>query len=128
MGHAFLVGIGGFFGAMVRHLVGTVFARVSLAHGFPYATLVVNILGCFFIGVLGGIFSLKAPGQGYEPMRLFVMVGVLGGFTTFSSFGYETFGLVRDVQFKLAFMNAFLQFSCGLGAVWLGCWVSSISK
>jgi CrcB protein len=90
--------------------------------GFPYGTLTVNVIGCFVIGFLAqlaesrGVFTSEA--------RLFVFVGILGGFTTFSSFGNETLNLARDSQMMIALANIGMNVVIGLVAVWLGRTVS----
>ena len=112
-----LVGTGGFLGSIGRYLVGGWTHRL-LGSGFPYGTLAVNILGCALIGLLGGLAESR---QLFTPeARLFLFLGVLGGFTTFSSFGYETLAFARDGEFLIAGLNVFLQVVLGLTAVWLG--------
>jgi len=84
-----LVGLGGAAGSMSRYAVSLAFAGST----FPYATLVVNVIGCFGIGL--ALPSLdRAPLLSPE-MRLLVVIGFLGGFTTFSAFGYESAALAR---------------------------------
>jgi CrcB protein len=85
---------------------------------FPYGTLVVNVLGCLVIGFLAGLAETRAA---FTPeTRLFLFVGVLGGFTTFSSFALETLSLARDTQQVAALINIGLQLTLGLLAVWIG--------
>ena len=85
---------------------------------FPYGTLTVNVLGCLIIGFLAGIAETRAA---FTPeVRLFIFVGILGGFTTFSSFALETFLLARDTQNIAALINIGLQLILGLLAVWIG--------
>ncbi|MDO8447134.1 MAG: fluoride efflux transporter CrcB [Deltaproteobacteria bacterium] len=114
-----LVGAGGFIGSVFRYICGkTVHALLQQYPWFPYGTLAVNIIGCLLIGFLAGLSESRHL---FSPeARLFVFVGVLGGFTTFSSFGYETFILARDIQLSAALLNVALQLIIGLGAVWLG--------
>lgn len=112
-----LVALGGGLGAALRYwLQGLVHARTGA--GFPYGTLAVNVFGCLVIGVLMVSFEerfLATPG-----LRLFLTVGILGGFTTFSSFSYETLALSRDGDFLLALANVgFSVVSCLL-ATWAG--------
>ena len=115
------VGAGGFLGAIVRYLVIRGVEQLPLATaGFPYGTLAVNVAGCLVIGLLGGLASshgLFAAGSG---ARVFLFIGILGGFTTFSAFGYDTLMLAREGSFLLALGNVGLQVALGLGAVWLG--------
>ncbi len=114
-----LVGAGGFIGSVFRYICGkTVHTLLQQYPWFPFGTLTVNVTGCLLIGFLAGLSETRHL---FSPeARLFVFVGVLGGFTTFSSFGYETFILARDVQFSAALANVGLQLVIGIGAVWLG--------
>lgn len=121
MNNVLLVGIGGFIGSAVRYLLGG-YVQQSSKSIFPYGTLTVNVIGCFVIGFLSqlaenrGAFSSEA--------RAFVFIGILGGFTTFSSFGNETLNLARDGEMLNAFANIGLNVFLGLLAVWLGRTVS----
>ncbi|MFQ5559768.1 MAG: fluoride efflux transporter CrcB [Nitrospinota bacterium] len=116
--NALLVGIGGFIGSLCRYLVTGLVYRGILFADFPYATLIVNVTGCFFFGVLHGIFETR---QVLVPeLRVFLFIGVLGGFTTFSTFGFETFVLARDREFLKVLGNIFSHILLGLGAVWAG--------
>ena len=114
-----LIGTGGFVGSIFRYLLSGLTHRVW--HGdstFPYGTLLVNLIGCLLIGFLGGLTESR---QLFPPeVRLFMLIGLLGGFTTFSTFGYETFGFVRDGQWLPAVFNVVLHVTFGVGAVWLG--------
>lgn len=113
-----LVGAGGFLGAVARYALGGWVHRLLDNPWFPYGTLAVNVAGCFLIGLLGGLVETRQVLSAES--RMFLFIGVLGGFTTFSTFGYETFSLARDGQFLAATINAILQVVCGLTAVWLG--------
>jgi CrcB protein len=113
----FLIGVGGAVGSVLRYAMqGWVQRAVQTT--FPAGTLVVNVLGCLVIGVLAGFFA--GPHLVREEYRLGIMVGVVGGFTTFSAFGVETFHLANERQVGHALLNIGL--SCGLGlfAVWVG--------
>jgi CrcB protein len=113
-----LVGLGGAIGSICRYFLGGwVHALVPLST-FPYGTLVVNVCGCLVIGIVAGISDFRHA-LGPE-LRVFLMIGVLGGFTTFSSFAYETLALERDAEFVRAFANVAAQVVLGLGAAWLG--------
>ena len=79
----------------------------------------VNVVGCFLIGVLGGLGDSRQL-IGTE-LRLFLFIGILGGFTTFSAFGYETLALVREADAFRAVLNVVLHVVAGLLAVWMGC-------
>ena len=109
------VGLGGALGAMARYLAGQLAQRLFGA-GFPWGTLTVNISGCFLIGLACGLLQTAEA----SPSRLFIVVGVLGGFTTFSAFGYETISLLKENSAGLAGANVGLQIAAGLSAVWLG--------
>ena len=112
-----LVGVGGFLGSAGRYLVSGWVYRLMPATGFPWGTLVVNLTGCLAIGLLGGLAEARQIG-GAE-FRLVVMIGVLGGFTTFSTFAYETLALSRDAELLPALANVAAQVVLGLGAAWL---------
>ena len=88
--------VGGGAGSVARFLLATTIQRISPG-GFPFGTFVVNLVGCFAIGVVGAL-GLERAALSPEA-RTFLMVGILGGFTTFSSFTWETLGLlsVRDL-------------------------------
>jgi CrcB protein len=113
-----IVGLGGFIGAIFRYFGSGIFQNLFKNYNFPYGTLFVNLLGCFIIGFLGGcsdnmdIFSSKT--------RLFLFIGVIGGFTTFSSFGYETIMLLRDRLISAALINISIHFILGLFFVYFG--------
>ncbi len=117
MVEALCVGIGGFFGALLRYWIASTVAAFPFATGFPWGTLVVNVVGCFAIGVIGEFGSqLQLSVQS----RLFFVVGGLGSLTTFSTFGLDTIRLRHEAGFSQAFFNIALQLICGLLAVWLG--------
>lgn len=85
---------------------------------FPTGTLAVNVLGCVAIGFLAALFT--GPVLIREEYRLAILVGLLGGFTTFSTFGHETINLTDNGQFGLAALNLLLSNGLGLAAAWLG--------
>jgi CrcB protein len=94
-----LVGAGGALGAMARHGIGV--AVGTLPNGFPAATLIVNLSGSIAMGLLVGILAKATPEFQHE-IRLFVAVGVFGGFTTFSSFSLDTITLMERGNYLLA--------------------------
>ena len=113
-----LIGTGGFIGSVLRYLVSGSVQAVSQSVAFPYGTLAVNVIGCFFIGFLSELAESRSL---FSPdTRAFLVVGILGGFTTFSAFGNETMNLLRDGERTLAMMNVGAQMLFGIGAVWLG--------
>ncbi len=113
-----LVGVGSLIGGVLRYGLSTWVYKALDNPWFPYGTLAVNLLGCLLIGLLSGLAEARAA---FTPQaRLFLFVGVLGGFTTFSSFALETFALARDSENLAALANIGLQTVLGLFAVWLG--------
>jgi len=117
-----LVGFGGFIGSVLRYLASGYVQQASKSVDFPYGTLAVNVMGCFAIGFLAQL--AESRGVLASQSRLFVFVGILGGFTTFSSFGNETLNLARDSQMMNALANVGMNVVIGLLAVWLGRTVS----
>jgi len=113
-----MVGIGGSVGAICRYLIYEATLILYKEAWLPLGTLTVNITGCFVIGLMGG---LSETHEIFTPeVRALVFIGFLGGFTTFSSFGYEIFFLARNGQTGLALLNLGLQIILGLTAVWAG--------
>jgi CrcB protein len=116
--NASLVGAGGFIGAIFRYGLSGLLQRSAALGAFPYGTLAVNMLGCLLIGITVGIIDSR---QMINPeFRSFVLVGVLGGFTTYSTFGLETFALLRDAEFMRATANVAIHIVLGLVLVWIG--------
>ncbi len=118
---AIFVGLGGGTGAIARYLVGLASLKL-LGDRFPFATLIVNVLGCLLIGALisawtGGTGEARSP---HDHTRLLIVTGLLGGFTTFSAFGLETFALVEKHHHALAALNIALNVLLGIAAVALG--------
>jgi CrcB protein len=113
-----LVGVGGFIGSVLRYLAGGLVQDLSKSVAFPYGTLAVNVIGCFIIGFLS--YLAESRGLFTTESRAFVFVGILGGFTTFSTFGNETINLWRDGEHSLVFANIATHLILGLSAVWLG--------
>ncbi|MSQ28332.1 MAG: fluoride efflux transporter CrcB [Dehalococcoidia bacterium] len=111
-----LVALGGMLGSVARYLVSPGVQSLLGGPAFPMGTLVVNLAGCFLIGLINGF--AQSRGLITPPARAFLVVGVLGGFTTFSAFGYETFALAKDGSLPLAMLNAAAQLLLGVGAVW----------
>ena len=108
---------GGAIGSVARYLLSTFVLRVT-GSLFPIGTFAVNLLGCVVFGVIAGAAEQRiplAPGS-----RLFLLVGILGGFTTFSSYAFESVSLVRDGQLLAASINVIGQVVAGLAGMWLG--------
>ena len=113
-----LVGLGGAVGAIMRYLMGGWVHALLGSSSFPYGTLAVNVLGCLLIGVLMGVAETRQALS--AEARALLMVGILGGFTTFSTFGYETMALVRAGDVLAGASNAAVHVVFGLAAVWVG--------
>ncbi len=113
-----VVGTGGFIGATLRYGISGLAQQLSGSSTFPYGTLAVNVAGCVAIGVAGGLADVRQL-MGPET-RLFLLIGVLGGFTTFSTFGHETLALVRDGESGRAAASVALHLALALGGTWLG--------
>lgn len=118
MDRVLLAGVGGFIGTVLRYLLSGFIQQVTQNVVFPYGTLVVNLIGCLAIGFLSELAEARGIFTGES--RVFVFVGILGGFTTFSSFGNETVNLLRDGESLPALFNISLQIFLGLGLVLAG--------
>lgn len=108
-----IVGVGSFAGGVLRYILSVGLSKLGRLWAFPIGIMVINILGCFLIGVLYGYFKSKATTDPVLPLLL--MTGVLGGFTTFSTFSFETVQLLQQNEWlKAAF---YVVGSVGLGVV-----------
>jgi CrcB protein len=112
-----LIGTGGFFGSIARYLISKLTARVDW-FSIPLGTLTVNVAGSFLIGLLIGI-SERSPVLTVE-WRMLLMVGLCGGFTTFSSFTGENLMLMRNGQYLSLFLYTGLSILLGFAAVYFG--------
>jgi CrcB protein len=113
-----LIGLGGFIGSVLRYGMSGVVQSLAGGALFPVGTLVVNLTGCFVIGFLSQLADAR---EVFTPeSRAFVFVGILGGFTTFSTFGNESINLFRGGENIYAFVYVGAHVLLGLGAVWLG--------
>lgn len=112
-----LIGFAGAAGAVSRYAVGMAAMRLW-GGGFAFGTLLVNVIGCLLLGVLLEVD--RHTGAVTHPWRLLVAVGFLGAFTTFSTFGYETFRYLEQGSSHLALLNVSANLVLGLGAVWAG--------
>ena len=118
MSKTLLVGAGGFLGSVLRYVLGGLVQSAFGNSTFPYGTLVINATGCFLIGLFSQLVEVQgalSPGG-----RAFLLVGLLGGYTTFSAFGNETANLLRDGQRLAAGVNIGAQLVLAIFAVWLG--------
>jgi CrcB protein len=113
-----IVALGGAVGSVARYKLGGFALHHTQAWNFPVSTFSVNIVGCFVIGLLAALVEhhdLFSPS-----MRLLLFTGLLGGFTTFSAFGYESVFLLRRGLFSIATSYVLLSVGCGLTAVFVG--------
>jgi CrcB protein len=112
-----IVGLGGFIGTVARFLISRYF-QVNVTSVFPWSTFVVNIVGCLLIGI---IYGISEKGDLFSPeVRLFLTVGICGGFTTFSTFSNDAFLLIRQEEWLRFALYASLSFFLGLVAVYTG--------
>ncbi len=113
-----LVGIGGFFGAVMRYLAASWSQALLKDLSFPIGTLIVNISGCLILGLLNGF----AENHSFftAQIRLFMFVGILGSFTTFSTFSFETIKMLQNGNTSHALLNIALQVIAGLFAAFIG--------
>lgn len=118
MREVLLVGGGGFIGAVLRYAVGGLVQADSRSSALPYGTLFVNVSGCLALGLLSQLADTR--GIFTPEVRLLLFAGVLGAYTTFSTFGNDTLRLFNTGTPLLALANIGAQLGLGLGAVWLG--------
>lgn len=111
------VGAGGCLGAISRFLFGAAFQRLIPSH-FPFSTLLINVIGAFLMGLLSGIFLFRYPEK--ETLKLFCTVGLLGGFTTFSTFSLEALNLFSEGKTGFGVIYMIASVVLCLLAVWLG--------
>jgi len=112
-----IVGTGGFIGSVMRYLV-QYFVEKGLSSTFPYGTLIANVAGCFIIGI---VFALAEKGNLLSAeWRIFLAVGICGGFTTFSSFAYNNFTMLKEGSFGQFFWNVGGSLFLGILAVYFG--------
>ena len=112
-----IAGLGGFLGSALRFWLSTFTYRV-LGQGFPYGTLCVNVIGCFVIGFLMATFENRLIVN--PNVRIFLTVGILGGFTTFSTFSYETISLLKEGSYFIGAANVICSLLICLVATWIG--------
>lgn len=111
-----LIGAGGFIGSALRYLI-SLFIQNKVLSTFPFGTFAVNVLGCFLIGA---VYALSERGNLGAEWRLFLATGILGGFTTFSSFSNETVSMMRDAQYGPALIYVGSSVILGLLATFFG--------
>lgn len=113
-----IIGAGGFIGAILRYLISGWVQERSGSVLFPYGTMSVNLIGCFIIGFLTLLVETRAMLT--VEMRSLLLIGLLGSFTTFSTFGNESLTLIREGRMDLAALNAGVQVIVGVAMVWGG--------
>ena len=118
------VALGGALGSVARFLVSKATQSVCTTH-LPIATLIVNVLGCFFIGMLYALFERNATIG--ANMRLMLTVGFCGGFTTFSTFMNENFNLMQGGNIAISALYIGISVTLGFLGVWLGAWVIRVA-
>ena len=112
-----LIGLAGLVGTLLRYWLAGLVSR-QYGETFPWGTMAVNLIGCFLAGV---IFHVTEERFLLNPtLRTIILIGLLGGFTTFSSYGLQTFSLLRDGQFGLATLNVTVSNLLGVVMVWAG--------
>lgn len=111
-----VIGAGGALGAILRYVVSGLSYRIFRG-GFPVGTLAVNLSGSFLIGLVWGMFE-HVPVS--ASLRWFIFIGVLGGYTTFSTFALENFSLIRAGEFNTAVLNVLLSSAGGILLVYAG--------
>lgn len=111
------IGVGGALGSVLRYWLSTT-VYAAAGRGFPYGTLAVNVLGCFVMGLLFVLFLERLTDS--TIWRAGILIGLLGGFTTFSAFSIETFNLVEQGESLKALANVLLSVLLCIGATWLG--------
>ena len=118
-----MVGLGGFIGSVARFLIARYF-QLNVTSVFPWSTFIVNIVGCLLIGI---IYGLSEKGNLWSPdIRLFLTVGICGGFTTFSTFSYDSFLLIQEQDWFRFALYTSLSIFIGLMAVYLGRFIIKI--
>ena len=119
------VGLGGFLGANARYFIVLLSKKLFNDSTFPIGTMTVNLIGCFAIGLISGYSLHKALSN---QLHALLLVGFLGGFTTFSSFGLEAFQLLEKNQVAAALLDVLIQVGVGVLAVGLGWWLSQLKS
>jgi len=113
-----VVGAGGFIGASLRYVISLFTESKVLESGFPVGTFIVNMIGCFLIGLMLAIFDHN---EWVNPeFRLFLFTGILGAFTTFSAFANDSLLLIQSDEFLYSLINISGQIIVGIMLVWLG--------
>jgi len=117
VGKFFIVGIGGFMGSMLRFWVGTYIGQ-RMGTRFPYGTFLINVTGSFLIGFVMTVLTEKT--QLSPNWRYLIPIGFIGGYTTFSTFEFETLRAMQDGQFAISLLYVALSVLAGFLMVWMG--------
>ena len=117
MSKLIFIGLAGFIGTLTRYWMSGVVAR-RYGETFPAGTLVVNLAGCFLVGLL--FYLMQERFLVNQTVRTVILIGFLGGFTTFSSLGLQTFTLLQEREVGLAFLNLGIANGGGVLLVWAG--------
>jgi fluoride exporter len=118
-----LIALAGLIGTLLRYWLAELVAR-QYGETFPWGTMAVNLIGCLITGVV--FFLTEERFVLSHTVRTVVLIGLLGGFTTFSSYGLQTFTLLRDEEFGLAILNVVTSNILGLFMVWIGYFVGRV--
>lgn len=121
----FLVFIGGGFGSVIRFL----FSKNIMAHstGFPTATFITNFLACVILGILANYLG-EAKQENQKIMAALFMTGFCGGFSTFSTLNLETFNLIQNQNYQIAFLYTFSNVILGFIGIAIGFWIGNVFK
>ena len=118
--HILLVGLGGGVGSILRYLT-SIFLLKHYSSSFPLTTFIVNISGCLLMGILFGLAGRHALLHG--DLKLLLMVGFCGGYTTFSAFSMENIQLLESGNYFLLAIYTLASVLLGIAAVWFGSWI-----
>lgn len=118
-----IIGLGGAMGSMLRYLTSLFVARFWENH-FPLATFITNVIGCFLIGLFIGFLEKQQLAN--SDLKWFLITGFCGGYTTFSTFGYENFNLLQNQNMGIALAYIASSVIIGLMAVWFGLFVAKM--
>jgi CrcB protein len=121
------IGLGGTLGSIGRAWLAIAVAKLT-GPEFPWGTILINVIGSFVIGLFGALTASDGPYPAPADLRAFVMVGICGGFTTFSAFSLQTLELARDGRPLQAFANVALSVMLCLLAVWLGYCAATLGR
>jgi CrcB protein len=113
----FYIALGGGLGSVLRYLTSLFFAKFQWGN-FPLGTMITNVLGCFLIGVFFGYFEKQSFSS--QELKFFLITGICGGYTTFSTFSNENIQLIQGNQISTAFLYTTLSVVLGFGMTFLG--------